>query len=274
MSTNKKLLERFAHTMTVFTHCVNERKQKMNLRDRETRILDFLRERREVTVGEICRELYVSEPTVRRALASLSELGMVIRTHGGAIYKGEPGENLPLSYREREHSDAKIAIAKKCLSLIRDGDTVMTDASSSALALLRALPEGKKLTVITNSAKAALILGDTSIKTFVTGGELAPESYAYVGGYAESFIRSFHADLCFFSVRTLTEDGKLTDNAVAENAVRRAMLESADRSILMLDSQKISAPCLNTLCTLDDISLAVSECDISENFPSSKEKFV
>jgi DeoR/GlpR family transcriptional regulator of sugar metabolism len=246
----------------------------MNLRDRETRILNFLRERREGTVAEICRELYVSEPTVRRALATLAELGMAIRTHGGAIYKGEPGENLPLSFREREHSDAKAAIAAKCLELIKDGDTIMADASSSALALLRALPASKKLTVITNSAKAALILGDTSAKTFVTGGELAQESYAFVGGYAESFVRSFHADLCFFSVRTLTPSGELTDNAVAENAVRRAMLENSEKSILMLDSQKIAAPCLNTLATLDGIDLAVSECDISANFPKYKEKFI
>ncbi len=268
------MFERFTHAMTAFVLRVNGQGEKMNLRDREARILDFLRERREITVGDACRELYVSEPTVRRALATLSELGMVIRTHGGAIYKGEPGENLPLSYREREHSDAKIAIAKKCLGLIRDGDVIMTDASSSALALLRVLPEGKNLTVITNSAKAALILGDSTIKTFVTGGELASEAFAYIGGYAEGFIRSFHADICFFSVRTLTPSGELTDNAVAENAVRRAMLESADRSVLMLDSQKIAAPCLNTLTSLDDIDHIVSECDISESFKTNKSKFL
>jgi len=269
------MLERFVHTMTAFRQRVSAREEeKMNLRDRETRILDFLRERREITVSEVCRELYVSEPTVRRALAALSELGMIIRTHGGAIYKGEPGENLPLSFREREHSDAKIAIAKKCLGLIRDGDVIMADASSSALALLRALPEGKNLTVITNSAKAALILGDTSIKTFVTGGELACESYAYVGGYAESFIRSFHADVCFFSVRTLTPSGELTDNAVAENALRRAMLDCSERRILMLDSQKIAPPCLNTLCTLAAVDRVVSECDISPCFAADREKFL
>ena len=245
----------------------------MKLRDREIRILDFLRERRETTVSEICRELYVSEPTVRRALSVLSELGMAIRTHGGAIYKGEPGENLPLSYREREHSDAKAQIARKCVELIKDGDTIMTDASSSALALLRALPCNLNLTVITNSAKAALILGDTSAKTFVAGGELAGESYAYIGSYTESFIRSFHADLCFFSVRTLTKDGKLTDNAIAENSVRRAMLDSSNKNILMLDSKKIAPPCLNTLCTLDEVDNVISECEISSLFDVDKSKF-
>ena len=97
---------------------------------------------------------------------------------------------------------------------------------------------GRSLVVITNSAKAPLILADTNIKIFVTGGELATNTYAYVGNYAEEFLRTFNADICFFSVRTLTRDGRLTDNAVAENAVRKIMLARAKKSVLMLDSEK------------------------------------
>ena len=65
------------------------------------------------------------------------------------------------------------------------------------------------------------------------------------------------ADLCFFSVRTLTAGGELTDNALSENAVRRVMLERSKKRVLMLDSQKIGTPCLGTLCTLNDIDFAV-----------------
>lgn len=241
---------------------------------RENAILEYLREHKEVSVGELCRALYVSEPTMRRDLASLNASGRIIRTHGGAAYRSEPGENLPLSYREREHSDAKTAIGKKCLSLIRDGDTVMVDSSSSALALLRVLDVKKSIVVVTNSAKAALILAETKVKTFVTGGELAADTYAYVGSYAEEFIRSFNADLCFFSVRRLTPDGRLTDNALAENRVRSAMLSVARRRVLMLDSQKIGDPCLHTLCHIPDVDHIVSERDISDMFPQYADKFL
>lgn len=246
----------------------------MSLKEREIKILELLRERGEASIQDLCRELFVSEPTVRRDLAELSAKGKLIRTHGGAMHKSALGENIPLSLREREHSEAKLAIAKKCLELINDGDTVMIDGSSMAGALLSLLSSKKSVVVVTNSAKAASLVQSANIRLFVTGGEIAENTYSFVGNYAEDFLRSFNADVCFFSVRTLTENGLLTDNAIAENSVRRVMLSRSKKSVLMLGSKKLGEPCMNTLCTLDDVSYVVSERDISENFTKFKEKFL
>lgn len=246
----------------------------MSLKEREGLILDYLRKNKEASIGALCAALFVSEPTMRRDLASLGAAGKIIRVYGGAVYKSSPGENLPSSIREREHQDAKVAIAAKCLSLIRDGDTVMVDGSSTALELLRVIGTKKSIIVITNSAKAPLLLSETGVRTFVTGGEMAPNSYAYVGSYAEDFLRAFHADVCFFSVRTLTPDGALTDNAIAENAVRRVMMSRAKRSVLLLDSGKLGESCISTLCHLDCVSHVVSECDLSDRFPQHADKFL
>ena len=246
----------------------------MSIKERESKILEYLRQNRRATVEELCGAFYVSEPTMRRDLANLSREGKIVRTHGGAEHKSELGENLPLSLREQEHSDAKNVIGKKCLELIGDGDVIMTDGSSSALALLRLLDGKKSVIVITNSAKASLILAEANIKTLVTGGELVPDTLVYAGSYAENFIRSFNADICFFSVRTLTKYGALTDNAIAENSIRRAMLSRSKKRVLMLDSQKVGEPCLSTLCTLDNVDLVISERDISEHFPKYREKFI
>ena len=246
----------------------------MSLKEREFSILEYLRDKKEASVSELCKVLFVSEPTMRRDLAALNASGKIIPTYGGASYRSEPGENLPQEYREREHSDAKDIIGKKCLSLISDGDVIMVDGSSTAIALMRAIGDKKSIVIITNSAKAPLILSETKIKTFVTGGELAPNTYAYVGSYAEDFIRSFNADICFFSVRTLTQDGRLTDNALAENSIRKVMMSRSKRSILMLDSQKIGAPCINTLCTVSDITHIVCETNIAPIFPEYSEKFI
>ena len=247
---------------------------KMALKERENAILEYLQKKKEATVSELCSALFVSEPTMRRDLARMNAAGSIIRTYGGASLRGEPGENLPLALREREHSDAKAAIGRKCLSLIPDGAIVMVDGSSTAQALLRVIGARKSIVVITNSAKAPSILQEGQVKLFVTGGELAQNSYAYVGNYAEDFLRNFTADLCFFSVRTLTRAGELTDNALSENAVRRVMLSRAKKSVLMLDSQKMGEACLGTLCTLSEVDFVVSERDISAEFPAFREKFV
>ena len=246
----------------------------MSTKERDENLLEYLRLHGEATVGELSEALFVSQPTLRRMLSRLAGEGRLIRTYGGAAMRGTMGENLPQEVREREHSAAKAVIGRRALELVKDGDTVMVDGSSTAMALLSLLSVRKSVAVVTNSAKAPLLLGDSGVRLFVTGGELAPHTYAYVGSYAEDFLRSFHADVCFFSVRTLTTAGALTDNAIAENAVRRVMLANSRRAVLMLGSQKIGEPCLNTLCHLDAITHVVSERDISPLFPTYREKFI
>ncbi len=246
----------------------------MSLKERENAILEYLDEHGEVSVAELCSALFVSEPTMRRDLAALNSQGKLIRTHGGAQIRHDPWENIPHAYREREHLGAKAVIGKKCLSLISDGDTIMVDSSSTALSLLPHLQNKNSIVVVTNNAKAPMLLYGTKLKVFVSGGELAAGTYAYVGSYAENFLGSFNADIAFFSVRRLSLDGKITDNAVAENNARKRMIRNARRSVLMLDSKKIGEPCINTLCELRDIDYVVSECDISHFFPDSDVKFL
>lgn len=246
----------------------------MAFKEREETVLEYLRTHREASVKELCNALFVSEPTIRRDLIRLAAAKKIIRTHGGAYYRNSPGENLPQEYREKENIESKSAIAKKCLSLINDGDTVMIDASSTALPLLRMLNVKNSIVVITNSTKAPLILADTGAKIFVAGGELATNTYGIVGSYAENFINNFNADICFFSVSNLTEDARLTDNSIAENLVRRAMLSRSRKKVLMLDSTKIGDARISTLGTLDDVDIVVCERDISHLFPQYKDKFI
>ena len=246
----------------------------MGTRERESAILEYLREEKEADVRTLAHALYVSEPTMRRDLALLANEGKLIRTHGGAVLRYGRGENLPQALRERERSDAKALIAKKCLSLISDGDTVMVDGSSTAAALLPLLSERRSLVVVTNNANAPHLLMDAPVRLFVTGGEPARGTCALVGSHAEEFLRSFNADISFFSVRTLTREGLLTDNALAENDVRRVMLEKSKKRVLMLDSEKLGEACLSTLTELSAIDRVVSERDLSECFPDFAEKFL
>ena len=246
----------------------------MSLKDRESKILEYLSQSREATIDELCAKLFVSAPTIRRDLKALSEDGKIIRTHGGAFLNNLPWESTPQELREKEFVEEKDIIAEKCLDLIKDGDTVMIDASSTGLQLIRLLGAKKSIIVITNSSKASLISAKTGVKTFVSGGETSKTSFGYVGSFAEEFIRKFNADICFFSVSSLTPDGKLTDNSIYENQISKTMIESSKKSVLLLNSQKIGSPQLNTLCSLNDIDFVVSEKDISNSFPNHKVKFI
>ena len=246
----------------------------MSFKDREKVILEYLNQNREATIDELCASLFVSAPTIRRDLKTLSESGKIIRTHGGAFLNSLPWESTPQELREKEFVTEKDIIAKKCLDLVKDGDTVMIDASSTGLHLLKQLYTKSSVIVITNSTKASFDSSKAGVKVFVSGGEVSKASFAYVGTFAEEFIRKFNADVCFFSVSSLTEDGKLTDNSILENQISKAMIECSKKSVLILNSQKIGAPQLNTLCTLNDVDYVVSETDISDKFQNFKARFI
>ena len=81
-------------------------------------------------------------------------------------------------------------------------------------------------------------------------------------------------NICFFSIRTLTRDGLLTDNAVYENAIRKIMLSRSRKKVLLMDSEKIGEACVSTLCSLDGIDYIICEKDISILYPLYKNKFI
>ena len=54
-------------------------------------------------------------------------------------------------------------------------------------------------------------------------------------------IREHFADRLFLSVTGVTHDGMLTDIDVLEAEVKRAMLEQAEESVLLLDGSKLAA---------------------------------
>ena len=151
----------------------------MSLNDRENGILEYLRQSREASIDELCDRFFVSVATMRRDLTSLAESGKIIRTHGGAFLSSTPGESIPQELREREFVLEKEIIAKRCLELITDGDSVMIDGSSTCLQLMKILDAKKSIVVITNSTKAPFVSQKTG-KSFSAALKLDGANVTFV----------------------------------------------------------------------------------------------
>ena len=130
--------------------------------EREKLILKKILKDKRVTVKELAEYLYVSEPSIRRDLASLEKQNLIKRIHGGAIIESHSTSYLkiPFAIREMEDFDAKCIIAKKASELVKDVDVIMLDASSSAYAMIPYLAEKNNITVITCGIKALIQLGE------------------------------------------------------------------------------------------------------------------
>lgn len=229
-------------------------------KEREKEILKLLLAKKEISVNELSKKLFISESSIRRDLAKLESRQLIKRVHGGAVIEENSISTLkiPFVLRELEQSDAKVEMAKQAMNYVNDYDVIFLDASSSAYNLIPFLATKNHLTVITSGIKTLQKLGEYGIKSICTGGILLPSCRSLVGEDAYNTIKTYNADSVFFSCRGLSDDGFLTDISDAENHVRALMIEHSKNSYLLCASNKFGKKYFHNLCSAKDISKIIS----------------
>ena len=231
--------------------------------ERRNQILKLLLKEKKLSVKELAKQLYISEPSVRRDLSELEKEKLIRRVHGGAILEEHSKSliKIPFLLREQEDYDAKNIIARKAAELVHDGDVIMMDASSTAYAMIPYLAEKKKIIVITSSIKSIMRLAEYGIDAYSTGGHLLPASFALVNEDAHGVISHYNANICFFSCRGISPDGMITDFSVEENLVRAKMVERSHTSVLLCASKKMNQTYMHNIGSIRDVTYVISEHD-------------
>ena len=238
--------------------------------EREREILNLLKERDGFsTVKELCSALYASESSIRRDLSVLEKRGVIRRTYGGAELVTNFSSAIAFNQRAHHNIAAKKAIAKKTATLVKDGDVIFLDQSSSAFYLAQEIAANNTLTIVTNNIEIISLLSSTSIKTVCSGGTLSPDNRAcLLGRDAHYIFENIRADVSFFSTKSLSSDGVISDCAREEVLVRAAMLKNAAKKVFLCDSEKFDSSSAYKQCTLDEIDVLVSENDEAHRFSS------
>lgn len=233
--------------------------------ERKERILERLSKQKSVSLKELAAELFISEASIRRDIAALEQEGLVTRLYGGVTLSANRNGVIPVSFRDAEHSAQKEAIAKKAAALVRDGDTLMLDASSTVRRMLRYLTDRRDLTVITNNLRIFDEYGSSGIRLYATGGIYRAENHALVGAGAMETLSSLSADAVFFSSQGLSEEGEISDASEEETALRRVMLSRCRHRFFLCDSSKFGIRRTFTLCHKDDLDAVISDASLPEN---------
>ena len=107
--------------------------------ERKTKILKTLEKDGRVEVETLAKELNVSKETIRRDLREMEQEGLLKRTHGGAvsINSTQQSPEYPYLMREIQCLEEKERICKKAASLVKDGDTIFIDNSSTNISILK-----------------------------------------------------------------------------------------------------------------------------------------
>lgn len=234
----------------------------VNLRHKE--ILNMLEENGSVSIGDLRQKLFVSEATIRRDLSRLEQQGALKRTFGGAESILGSKRQIPLFIRESLDSPAKRDICRQAAEIIRDGDTVFIDGSSTVQYLAKSLSPLKDIIAITYNIKTAELLCSHHIKTYCVGGLLIENSLVCTGPHAEQFAQGFNVDVCILSCKGVDLSGRFTDTSEEETAVRRAFLKNARIRVLLMTGNKFGKTYLHTLCHANEVDYLFSEQPIPE----------
>lgn len=229
--------------------------------DRQQQILDILKRERSVSVTELSKRLFASEPTIRRDLAYLEKQGYLKRVYGGAVPDGTPDREIPYAVRTGEQEDAKAVIARRAAAYLHKGDVIFLDGSSTAARMVEPICEVGDVLVVTSGAKTAIALAERGVRVICTGGQMITRSFTYVGSHAEACVRSIRADTVFFSCRGLSNEGEMTDISIEEINLRRTMLERARTKILLCDSSKLGKQYVYSLGWREDLDAVITELD-------------
>lgn len=236
--------------------------------EREREIINLLKnENGFITVKELCQKLYASESSIRRDLTVLENKGVVKKTYGGAELITNFSNVIAFEKRYHHSVEAKKTIAKKALKLIKDGSIIFLDQSSTSFYLANELLSKNALTVITNNIEILYLLSTSAIKAVSSGGFLSPQNRnCLIGPDAHSIFENTYADIAFFSAKSLSNDGVISDCTREEVALRNSMLKNAAKRIFLCDSKKFNTRSAYKQCTLSDIDFLISESEDAKKF--------
>lgn len=219
-------------------HSDNSEDMQLLPAERHRRMMEALTVRGALRVAELARMFSVTEETVRRDLSRLEEEGLIERSHGGAMRVEKAESESPYWMREVRNRPEKNCMARMAVRHVREGDRIFIDASSTGLHVAQHLPNFEG-TVMTNSMQTADVLArQNQIRVILIGGEVSARSMSCLGAAATSMLEGYHADLLFLSCRGIDFERGIYDVSEQQAAVRKCMLDQADRRILLMDHTK------------------------------------
>ncbi|MBQ1950795.1 MAG: DeoR/GlpR transcriptional regulator [Clostridia bacterium] len=235
--------------------------------ERQNKILKILEDRQVVTVEELCALLYSSGATIRRDLQVLENSGVIRRTHGGAMHIDVGAQDFPMTLREQENFGAKEFLTQKALPLIKDGQTLFMDSSSTVCRLARRLTGFQRLRVITNGLKTASILAEIDgVEVYSTGGRLRDNAMSFTGTQAIQFVQMFNADYAFISCRGVDPEVGVTDSDESEANLKRVYIQNAKRVVLLCDSSKLGQRFFCKISPLESIWKIITNGHLSGEY--------
>lgn len=240
---------------------------------RQQRILELLKQHGEVKTLELSQMIDVSSVTLRRDLDEMSREGLIIRTHGGAVFKSSETTEPPYSKRLQEHGAAKRRIAEAAVSLLSEVSSVFLDSGTTTYEMACLFSEDTARTAITNAINVATALIKVPfLSVFLIGGDLQGNSLSTRGTDAENQLHNFRVDVAFLGYNAISSAGCVLIGSTAELGIKAQIRKIARRIYLLADSSKFDGHSLVSYANVIDFDGIITDGSVSEEVQKNMQR--
>ena len=224
---------------------------------RREEIISRLLSRGHVDVKSLAADMAVSEATVRRDLRSLAGDNQAELVYGGATLPRRGG--FSIASRALRNMEAKRTVGRLAGQLVGDSEMLYVDGGTTCFEMCYSLKQRRDLSVIVNSWRMAVELGDASgINLIQIGGHYRQEREDCVGPLAAQAIDQLRGYLAFISADGLSTDFGLWSNDIETAYLYQHVIRNARDTVLLVDNSKFLAPSLFRICDWDAVSRVVT----------------
>ena len=235
----------------------------MTKEDRQGAILEQLLSQESVLVSDLAASLDVSLVTIRKDLTELEKAGKLYRSHGKAILINPFTNNRSVNEKEKLNTEEKQLIGSEAVKMLVKNDSIILASGTTIHALACNIqPEGK-LTVVSASLQATMSLsGNENIDIIQLGGMLRHSSASVVGQYSMEFLRGCSFSKLFLGVDGIDVDFGISTTDIREAELNRAMMQAAQKTIVLADSSKFGRRGFAKISGMEDIDTIITDAKI------------
>lgn len=220
-------------------------------------------------IKDLSKRLEVTDMTIRRDLRELSRENIITLIPGGAVLK----RNSPIDTGEEKYLiqaaesvmlEEKIKISRKAASLVEPNDIIIIDTGSTTENLPKFIPENMPLTVICYTLNILFnVYENKNWKLVFPGGNFHNNTLMFESPEGIEVIKKIRANKAFISAAGVSEKLGVTCATDYEKETKKAVFESSETKILLIDSSKFGKIKISHFADLTDFDIVITDSGIS-----------
>ena len=208
-------------------------------------ILNYVNARKFCSTAELLKSFEVSPATLNRDLTELAATHKLRKVRGGvsSLIPDDGGGSPATSFRSRlrRNLENKALAARHAAGLVRDGDILFLDSSTTVYQLARQLQSSAfaNLTIVTNSL---LIIQDFPLFPahyflIALGGNYDMQLNAFLGRTTVREVENLAFSRCFFSALGIDGGGMYSRHENHALFLSRVLAKSAEKNLVITEDK-------------------------------------